>query len=303
MQKSAKTNKNPSRKPFLIILSFLLILAIVTFIGTYYNMVLIEREATKQQVMIFDKKIQELRDEIHSVIKNKPIEGVEISNTPTTNIKDAYLLVHTADLSLQSGQNVEFAQILMKLALEHLENLNGPKIEQTKKILAADIAKLNALSVPDKQKLQDQLALLDKLINVLPVQGIDSVAKNQDHKLNSQNKVTWYHRLMENMQGFTGVKIRKRDTHEISVAEIDIARAQFKLLIEQIRWAVFYNNPKIYEESVQKAQTLLPQIFNMHSESVQKFAATLQELQSYKLYTDLPTLQNSVTAIQAILVE
>ncbi len=303
MQKTTKVKHSHLRKIVLITLCLLLVIAFLAFLGTYHNSLMTDKDKTKQQMSSFDKKIESLRKDIYSM--RKIPQDVTMGTPPISHsIKDAYLLTRTANISLQQGQNVEVAQMLLQLAVEHLDSINEPKVNEARRVVESDLRKLNNVSVSNMQKVHEQLATLDSLINVMPAQGSEQIIKNSSTASTNKIKKTWQQKLCEAWDDIKGIiKIRKRDTHEISMVEIDIARAQFKLLIEQMRWAVFYKNSEIYVNSIKKARKLLPEVFDMQSESVQKVASILQSLQAYQVNTDVPNIQTSVDAIQAILVE
>lgn len=300
MQKNTKSKF--VSKGMIFTLCILAIAAGAVFLTNYYDLVFVRGDQYKQKMKDMEQKLSAMQQDLQSAAHANP----NAQMVDEIQIKAAYALTKTAATSLQHGQDIETAKTLLQLAYDHLAPLNGAKVEQAKRILAADQAKLNAISIPDKRKLQEQLTTLDKLINILPLHGsvVEPVENNAPVVKNKDTKQkAWYQPVSAVVKDIKNVvKVRKKDSQTVQVSDIDIARAQFKLLIEQIRWAAFYNNAEVYMLSVQNAQTLLPQVFDMQSESVQKFAATLQELHKVKLYTDIPNIENSVNALQAILV-
>lgn len=299
MQKSSKSHISSVRKTILIVLCALLVVAVVVFVRSYHGRMTVAHNNHQTQMQAVDKKLETLRSDMQAAIK-----PADMAANTTAQIKAAYTLAKTAAYSLQNGQDVETAKMLLQLAADHLAPLNGPKVEQAKKIIEADQAKLNAVTAPDMRKLQLKLATLDKLINVMPVYGASELpVKTNTPVANNQTAKPWYSAITNIFSDLKSVvRIRKKGENEITVTEMSIARAQFKLLIEQLRWATFYNNAEVYEHSLQNAQTLLPQVFDANSESVQKFAKILDELKNTKLNTEIPSIQNSVNALHAILV-
>ncbi len=302
MQKNVKPKY--VSKGMVFTLCILAIVACTIFVRKYYDGFFVRSEQYRRKMQEMELKLVNMQQELQ--------KGMHANSSPQFNdesqIKAAYLLTKTAAASLQNGRDVETAKTLLQLAYEHLVPLSSAKVDQAKRMLVEDQARLNALSVPDKRKLQEQLATLDKLINILPVNGSAAeTTQNTQTVTTTKSKTTkqntWYQPVSVVVKDLKNVvKVRKKDTHTNTVTDVEIARAQFKLLIEQIRWAAFYNNPDVYMTSVQNAQSLLPQVFDMQSESVKKFAAILQELHSVKLYTDIPSIEGSVNALQAILV-
>ncbi|HSX20053.1 MAG TPA: uroporphyrinogen-III C-methyltransferase, partial [Gammaproteobacteria bacterium] len=251
-----------------------------------------EKNQHQEQMTALQQKVDTLHHDLRTAISNKQIETQQPVNP--VQIKDAYLLVRTAATCLKNDHDVEVAKQLLQLASEHLAGLQGPKIDHAKSMLAADQIKLNAVVVPDKRLVQDKLDVLGKLVNILP-----SYVHSNNATIVMPSKVTpcdntWYQPLCHIFADLTSViTVRKRTEPVITVTDIDIVRAQIRLLIEQMRWAALYNNADVYHRSLQSIQELLPKAFDMNSDSVHKFVATVNELQKIKFRSDLPDLQDS----------
>lgn len=229
-------------------------------------------------------------------------------------VREAFFMARIAASILQNERNINAARDLLVMAQDHLAGLHGEKIDHARNILTFDIAKLNTAQAMDTQSLQDKLATLDKLVAVLPLRYMSSESKVSDvnpssktpSELQTEQQGKWpqtVHKVVTEAKSI--VKISKKpaaNTAYSSSAVIDIKRAQFKLLIEQIRWSLFYKDVLVYERSIAKSQELLPEIFDIKSESVQKFAMTLQELAHANLNGAVPNIQDSVNALEAILV-
>lgn len=307
MQKKSKCQASHAflHKMLLIILGVAFILFIGVFARNLWLTHNLDKKQTQDQISNLTKKVDVIHQQVNTTA---PSTSVDVNGYNISQVKDAYLLVRTAATSLQHNQDTLVAQQLLQLAADHLANVNGPKIDQAKKMLAADQAKLNAVQLPNMNEIQEKLALLDKLINVLPAYkntSAEPVTTPAAAKMSANDKTAkpWYHSITNIFTGLKSVvKVRKKVDHEINVTDVDVARAQFKLIVEQLRWAAFYNNNDVYQRSITNAQELLPRIFDIQGESTKKFAQTLQELQEIKFNSDIPNLQNSVNALQAILV-
>ena len=183
------------------------------------------------------KKIEELNQQLHAAHAGNPSDSQSYT---TAQVKDAFLLVRTAATSLNHDQDVMVAKQLLQLAADHLANLKGEKIDLAKAALASDLARLNEVNVVDIAAIQEKLTILDKLINVLP--AISSSADpmitpaKTKAKNNTPAKQTWYGSVTNVFSELKSVvKIRKKTDRDLSVADVDLARAQFKLIIEQLR--------------------------------------------------------------------
>lgn len=300
--KTHKTHHHFSRKYVIITLCLLLVLAVAAFLTSHGITLSLTKNKTEQQLAAFQQKLDGMYEDIQAVLQNK---------TPTTamgsvnHIKDAYLLTKMASAALQNNNDIDLAKQLLLLASDHLSGVSGTEVDKAKLALENDQKQLDAVHLPDMQKVQDKLNIMDRLIPVMPVAGIyaEPPAKSVPKDVAVKGKHSWQQVLASIWNDVrSSIKIRKKSDREININDIDIARAQFKLIIEQLRWAAFYHNAEIFQRSILSAQELLPRIFDMQSESVQKFSSLLKELQAVQLQFKLPNLQNSVNALQAILV-
>lgn len=298
-----KTSNKFSKKLLFLILLIVITICIAVTIRVFWHMYKLEVNDFKVKISGLEKKMDFLYGGEPEKVLNSAID----SNTVTAQINEAYILTRTAANILQNTKDLVTAKQLLQLAADNLATLHSPKIDRAKEILSADQSKLEAARMPDTHLIQEKLAMLDKLINVLPAYRNIPIKKdgNNDKHVSATHitKKAWYDKFLNIISDLkTVVKIRKKTDHEINTFEIEIAREQFKLLIEQLRWAAFYNNAEIYQRSISKAQSLLPEVFDIDSESVQKSVAILQELAAIQLKFEVPNIQNSVNALHAILI-
>lgn len=272
-----------------------------------------QRSFITKQIEYLENKVSMLSPGSHSDVATNPeIKSIDEKTTTEIQLRDAYFMVRIAATILQNDHDIHAAMELLNTAQEHLNNLQGEKIDQAKTILAADISKLSAVQVSDTHDVQDKLTLLDKLSVMLPlkpeaeaidVHKDDTITKDTTANVNDQG------RWPQSIQNFwseakTVVKVRKKPTGEVQLsgAAMEIKRAQFRLLIEQLRWALFYKDSDVYKASIIKIQQLMPEIFNMNSDIVKQFTSTLTEMSNAQINIDVPNIQESVNALKALLV-
>jgi len=254
------------------------------------------------------KQIEYLETKISALSRGLP--SANEKTVTDLQLHDAYFMVRIAATILQNDHDIAAAIELLNTAQEHLSNLHDENVAQTKTILAADIAKLSAVQIPDTSAMQVKLALLDKLAAVLPLKHeVVDTAKNDAVTKNTGSNVVDQTRWQQSMQNIlaeakTIVKVRKKSAGDVPLSDVtlEIKRAQFRLLMEQIRWALFYKDADVYKSSISKMQQLLPEIFDTNSDIVKQFVSTLTEMSKAQINVDVPNIQESVNAVKALLV-
>lgn len=316
-EKMQQSTKGKSNIKTLVLVTVLAAVAIVAGIlgKDFWEKYSAERARINKQIELLNQKQEVISDleekleraekDMRILIDGKPSESQDLN---VSQVKDAYFLARLAEDRLQYAGDVQAAKQLLHSAQEHLASLNTPEINQVKIILDADLAKLNAANQPDLEETKKNLATLDELINSLPLKADKAIVDKGVVKTNNQKMQfdkEWKRSLNAMLEDLkTVVKVRKKSDPDVDMSyiNVEISRAQFKLLIEQIRWSLFYRDSVVYQRSVKNAQELLGQLFDPSNESVQKFSSILNELSKVQLQADVPSIRDLVNALQAILV-
>jgi len=287
----------------------------------FWNRYNAERENIKRQINALTEKQQIIADledkldraekDVRILMEAKPSDAGKQHGI--VQVKDAYLLARIAEDRLQYANDIQTAKQLLQLAQDNLANMGDPEIVKVKSILAADQSKLNNLNYPAVHEINDKLVLMDKLMNNLALknsatdEAAASKVEPQKEKKNMRFDKEWKQSLNKMLEDLkTVVKVKKKSDLDadvdMSYINTEISKAQFKLLIEQIRWAVFYRDTVVYTRSVKNAQTLLTQLFDNNNDEVKQFSDALNYLAEVKIQPDVPSIKDSVNALQAILV-
>lgn len=319
-QVESKKNKFNLKSMGLILLLLLAGVAIVIFGKDYWVKYQQEQKFIKKQLSLLqekqdtiaylESKFEIIEKDLQMLRDKTPVSDGQAQTVG--QIKDAYFLARMADDRLQYNNDVQTAKQLLQLAQERLATVDTPGVAKAREILSADQKKLEGVNFPNMQEIQDKLAVLDSLINTLPIRTShdldDSPAKTHRPKPKAANAAIdkkWKQSLNNIIEELKNVvKVRKKTEIDPALAYVneEINRAQFKLLIEQTRWAVYYRDAAVYQRSIKSAQQLLTITFDPQNEEVKKFSSTLNELATIKIQTNVPNIQDSVKALQALLV-
>lgn len=294
-----------------LILWIIIILVLVFAANNFWSRYDGQHSFVTKQIEYLENKISTLSQVLPSGSDaGRSVSLLDEKTVMDLQLSDAYFMVRIAATILQNDHDIAAATELLNTAQDHLGNLHGEKFEQAKTILAADIVKLSAVQISDTREIQAKLALLDKLAAVLPLkhEAVDT-AKNdtviKNVELNAADQNRWQHSVQNILaEAKTVVKVRKKPAGDAPLSDvtIEIKRAQFRLLMEQLRWALFYKDADVYKTSISKMLQLLPEIFDADSDVVKQFVSTLMEMSKAPINVDVPNIQESVNALKALLV-
>jgi uroporphyrin-3 C-methyltransferase len=302
MQNSSKARTKPNRvRKFLVLLLLLVLLAIVVLVAKYlWSEAAKHKQAVKQQITLLEEKLDTLQHNLQATGTEKPVSSEALQSL---QIKDAILLTRTASLSLKNDNDVDVAKSLLQLAIEQLDRSQDDKVVKAKATLSADLAKLNAVQMPDMRLVQDKLATMDRLVNILPERNSVTIVTPKHSVSVTSKENTWYQPIVNFFADVRNlVRVYKKTTNDVPDTAVALNRAQLKLVIEQLRWAAFYKNADLYQRCIKVARDSLPASFDMNSEITQQFAAALNDLAQVNISPELPNIQDSVNALQALLV-
>ncbi len=261
-----------------------------------------EKTALQNQAAQFNKKLDTLQKDMQILKEERPAGADAFS---VSQIKDVYFLARIAQDRLQN-YDITAAKQLLQLAQEHLLTLHDDKLVNAKAVLSADIAKLHAVNYPDINAVQGKIAVLDKLITVMPLKAEEPDAQAAttvfgDTKTDATEQQPLI-RVVKEVKSLIKIKRKSTRDTEAMYANPDLNRSRFRLLVEQIRWAAFYKDVAVYQKSIKQAQELIPHVYDAKNTDVQKFVDTLKELAQIQIKPDLPSIQDFINAVQAFLV-
>lgn len=293
-----KTKKSKINRIILLVGSaaFLLLTVTVVLLFVSANQAVGEKDIIHAK----DEVINELESRLDRVQKDlQLLREQSYSDKPnaanTEKVKEAYFLARLAEDRLQYANDVPTAKRMLEIALSRVESLDNSYISSAKKIIKNDIERLSGLNYPQNEQMLEKLSQMDKMIEYMVSKDIDAPS--------SMPTGTNIDQSWANLKNL--ISIRKKSEVDIDLSHVntEINKAQFRLLIEQLRWAVFYRDTVIYERSIQRAQYVLERAFDQGDEKVREFSLLLSELSTIKIQPDIPSIHNSANVLLEILEE
>lgn len=308
MTETTKTKSNFSTL-WILLLLLLVIAASVIILKEYSLQHGTDAAQFRRKNVELNARIDSLQNEISNLLANRTEAQTE--EQTQKELKRAYQLSKLAADSLQYNKDVPLAQQLLKTAQQELQASHDPAVEKIQAMLNADQQKLATIKPLDLQSLSNELNTLEQLVDVLVTKNDASSAivhnSQQQHTVTTAAKSVsqWQQTLSQALDSIkNSVKVRKKSEVDLDTSFINIEyrRARFKLLIEQMRWAAYYGDQTVFQRSIKETQDLLTQVFESSNSNVQKFSQTLDKIAELQLHYDLPNIQATVNALQALLV-
>jgi len=256
-------------------------------------------------------KMLALQQEIDMLSKNQK---------ETTFEKPSFALQEIADIIRYSHEQLEMtrnvAEVIRLLTLaEKKEVLQDPLYSQLKNSLEQDIAALQAIPVPDINKIWFGIDTLITKIDILPKkeylrQFLPTNEKGNAISMgigteNSANKPVegpaWQQRLIDSLIQFKDIiKIQRHEKPIeplLSDIELLLETERLKLMLEQARLALLQRDQTIYDLTLKNALQSLSEYFKGEDPEVQSAVKSLKEFSNVLLNPQLPTL-NSLKMLQ-----
>ncbi len=218
-------------------------------------------------------------------------------------LADIEQVVLSANQQLQLAGNVKAAIIALQNADTQLQRINKPQFTNLRRALSADIQRLQSLPLVDTVGIT---LTLDSLIA-----NIDNLPLASDHEIPVKpatppklTPVDAAHRFGQEMwQEIKGlVQIRRLDTPDSALLAPEqsyFLRQNLKLRLLTARIALLAHDETSYKTDLITAKIWLQHYFNEHDNRTAKAGKQIDTLISSSISIQLPTLAESITALQA----
>lgn len=242
-------------------------------------------------------------------------------------ISEASHLLRLAVVEIQVSRDVATTLHLLDAADNHLSTIQDPKLLPVRELIAKEKAALQAIQLPDLDKLWLKVGILIDQIPSLPTRGIrKDNEKSQDQNQNPEAKQdllknpelsvtmpeattetatdtsTWKKGLATTWHELKGlIKIQHHDAAiepVLNESEQALAKENLLLILEQVRWAILHTNNTVYQGSLLEAKQWLNRYFEANDNRTQAMQASLDELAKIDLRPVLPDVGQALQAIQ-----
>jgi len=275
----------------------------------------LKTEGSLTQVKDELQKLEKIPEELSLIA----MRVAKLADSRQWELSEVQYLIHIAFERLQVLGDISTAILQCQEADKKLYQMGDPTLNPVRQILAKDIAKLQAVTLPDKQGIWAKLSALKEELNTFVVNA-QSLEQLQTEHLAENTKPTpsaskaqsssmidpsrWKKALKGTWHEIKGlVKIRhKGETSVPILTEQEQMQIQgtMVLFLEQAKWAVIAGDQALYTTSLKDALEWVNTYF-APSEATQSVVKNLEGLIATKIKIDVPEISSSVNAIdQAI---
>ncbi len=215
--------------------------------------------------------------------------------------------VTLASQQLQLAGNVQGAVLALQAADVRLVGNNRPQFIGLRKILARDLNRLRALPQVDlpgmSLRLENVIAAVDTLPLAVDVRPREDAAASAVAETETAGSLAFWRRLgtqlWAELRGL--VRIQRFDRDEpalLAPGQAFFLRENVKLRLLSARLALLGHDQWTFRSELQYAEAWIDRYFDSRERSVQNARGALTQLSNAEINIDLPTLNESLSAIK-----
>ncbi len=218
--------------------------------------------------------------------------------------EEALYLVKLANNNIQFENNLPVAIKLLQSADQDIAKLTDPKIYAVRKDFAADLAALQAAPEVDVTGVYVRLSALNDQLDKLPVLNKFASMQVQTPQEKNNDNASWWRRGLNTMSDVLQriVIVRKNQPNIPPFIAPDQQVFLYQNLhaqLEKAQWGLLHHQPDIYRKSLQQTVNWIKQYVALDSIMTKQALTELQQLQAIDVHPALPSVNNSLQAIQS----
>lgn len=211
-------------------------------------------------------------------------------------LAEAEYLLRLASLRLMAAQDVRSARDMLEAVDQILRDQPDSGVFAVREALARVQAELSALPDIDRAGIYLRLAALydqvDRLV-ALPVPEFDPDERSVEEEYQDRlARRTWAERMLMRLERYVRVDFQRGKviTPLLDEAEMQRIHRTLQLTLEQAQWAALRGEGTIYRRSIERAEEVLEQFFEMDNQQVQAMSEQLSELAERQVSLTPPDL-------------
>lgn len=215
-------------------------------------------------------------------------------------------LLLVANTRLQLQQDIDGAQIALKLADERLVSLANPAYFRVREQISRELTRLDSVERPDVQALALKLSSLVDQVDALEIQETARGAFSNELKLTTgPQDAPWHQRLWVSLNEAVGslISVRRDVERREPLLPPDqgfYLKQNLRLQLESARLALLKQDSANFKVALRQADEWLQQYFNAEQASTRAARAALADLQGQLIKPALPDISGSLNALRAV---
>ena len=269
-----------------------------------------QQQATVRADQQQSQTIKALQDQLYSLrlLANRQAEQILTLGSATRGdwlLAEAAYLVRLANQRLQVERSIENPLAILENVDRIFVKISDPELLAVRDALAVDIAALRMTEKVDREGIYLELQAISSALEALsilePHADSPAVQVAADGEPASSTLVETLERFSEKFGSLIVLQKRQQPIEPLlSGVEQTMVRQNLYLLLEQAQGALLREEQAIYSSSLNKAEILLRNYFQLNSES-EASITRLQALAERPVSQQLPDISGSQNAIQTAL--
>ena len=221
----------------------------------------------------------------------------QVNGSTELNLAEVDYLLRLAQERLSLFSDVRTANRALELAAQHVAAFDNPLYAGLQQEIASARQKLSLTNLPEYQKLDQNLDMLQSGLAALTFKGEGVVS---EHSIPSEES-GWWARIRNAFSGLVTVRRSTTDEAEIPVlADQELIRQRAWLELEVTRWASLRRDQAAYAAALNRFSATLQASFEPSSEGTQQALAVVRELQPLNIDPEMPDITAPLTALRLL---
>lgn len=229
------------------------------------------------------------------------LQGVSAGARDTWLLAEAEYYMQIANAQLQLGNNPHLAMLALGMADERVVQMANPALTDVRRAIADELAALEVMEKPDIEGVTLTLASLARVVESLPLRSVDQATVEDAETAAAESGGAA--RAWASVKGAVSglVKVTPPDAATKALLTPDTAqlvRNNLALQLQAARLALLRGEQAIFEQSLDDADALLTEYFDLGSAQVISAQLTLTEIRDSMIVVTAPDISESLRLIR-----
>ena len=229
------------------------------------------------------------------------MQGASAGARDTWLLAEAEYYMQIANAQLQLGNNPRLALLALEMADERVVQMANPALTDVRRVLAEEIAALEAMEKPDLEGTSLTLASLARVVDSLPLRAPGGESADSGGAADEEQGAAAraWGSVKEAMSGLVKVTPPDEETRALLTPDAaHLIRSNLALQLQAARLALLRGEQAIFEQSLEDADALLGQYFDGDSAQVKSAQATIAEIRESMVAVAAPDISESLRLIR-----
>ena len=229
------------------------------------------------------------------------LQGASAGARDTWLLAEAEYYTQIANAQLQLGNNPRLAMLALEMADERVVQMANPALTDVRRALSEELAALEAMEKPDLEGATLTLASLARVVDSLPLRAAGGPSGDKGAAADEEQGAAAraWSSVKGAMSGLVRVTPPDEETRALLTPDASrLIRSNLALQLQAARLALLRGEQAIFEQSLEDADALLTQYFDVGSAQVASVQETIAEIRGSMVAVKAPDISESLRLIR-----